>query len=266
MGRMLIEAVRRADDCVLAGALDVAGSPAIGQDATAFLGRTSGVRDHRRPARRPGRRAGADRLHPSRRHAGAPGGLPRARRQGGRRHDRLQRRRRRPRSRRTREHIAIVHGAQHERRRQRGAASLLDVAARALERGLRHRDRRGPPPPQGRRARAAPRCRWARSSPPRCGRDLDDCAVYAREGVTGERDPSTIGFAAMRGGDIVGDHTVLFAGTGERIEITHKVEQPRHLCPGQPARGALPGRPKAGPVRHGRRARPRRAGRPRIAA
>ena len=46
--------------------------------------------------------------------------------------------------------------------------------------------------------------------------------MYAREGVTGERDPSSIGFAAIRGGDIVGDHTVLFAGIGERIEVTHK--------------------------------------------
>ena len=54
------------------------------------------------------------------------------------------------------------------------------------------------------------------------GRDLKECAVYAREGVTGERDPSSIGFATIRGGDIVGDHTVLFAGTGERIEISHK--------------------------------------------
>ena len=54
------------------------------------------------------------------------------------------------------------------------------------------------------------------------GRDLKDCAVYERYGVTGERDPSSIGFATIRGGDIVGDHTVLFAGTGERIEITHK--------------------------------------------
>jgi 4-hydroxy-tetrahydrodipicolinate reductase len=54
------------------------------------------------------------------------------------------------------------------------------------------------------------------------GRDLAQCAVYGREGVTGERDPSTIGFATVRGGDIVGDHTVMFAGTGERIEITHK--------------------------------------------
>jgi 4-hydroxy-tetrahydrodipicolinate reductase len=54
------------------------------------------------------------------------------------------------------------------------------------------------------------------------GRELKDCAVYARQGMTGERDPSAIGFASIRGGDIVGDHTVLFAGVGERIEISHK--------------------------------------------
>jgi 4-hydroxy-tetrahydrodipicolinate reductase len=54
------------------------------------------------------------------------------------------------------------------------------------------------------------------------GRNLADCAVYTREGITGERDPSSSGFATIRGGDIVGDHTVLFAGTGERIEISHK--------------------------------------------
>ncbi len=54
------------------------------------------------------------------------------------------------------------------------------------------------------------------------GRDLEQCAVYAREGNTGERNPAAIGFATVRGGDIVGDHTALFAGTGERIEITHK--------------------------------------------
>ncbi|MCB5184882.1 4-hydroxy-tetrahydrodipicolinate reductase [Methylobacillus gramineus] len=54
------------------------------------------------------------------------------------------------------------------------------------------------------------------------GRNLDECAVYGREGVTGERDANTIGFATVRGGDVVGDHTVLFAGTGERVELTHK--------------------------------------------
>jgi 4-hydroxy-tetrahydrodipicolinate reductase len=54
------------------------------------------------------------------------------------------------------------------------------------------------------------------------GRDIKACAVYGREGVTGERKPDTIGFATVRGGDIVGDHTLLFAGTGERVELTHK--------------------------------------------
>lgn len=53
-------------------------------------------------------------------------------------------------------------------------------------------------------------------------RDLSKVAVYGREGVTGERSSETIGFATIRGGDIVGDHTAIFAGTGERIEITHK--------------------------------------------
>jgi 4-hydroxy-tetrahydrodipicolinate reductase len=51
------------------------------------------------------------------------------------------------------------------------------------------------------------------------GRDLAACAVYGREGVTGERRDSTIGFSTVRGGDIVGEHTVMFAGPGERVEI-----------------------------------------------
>ena len=54
------------------------------------------------------------------------------------------------------------------------------------------------------------------------GRDLDECAVYAREGHTGARTPGTIGFASIRAGEIVGEHTVLFAGAGERVEITHR--------------------------------------------
>ena len=54
------------------------------------------------------------------------------------------------------------------------------------------------------------------------GRDLNECAVYGREDVTGERNANTIGFATIRGGDVVGDHTVLFAGIGERVELTHK--------------------------------------------
>ncbi|WP_411728664.1 4-hydroxy-tetrahydrodipicolinate reductase [Methyloglobulus sp.] len=53
-------------------------------------------------------------------------------------------------------------------------------------------------------------------------RDLKDCAVYGREGYTGERDRKTIGFSTIRAGDIVGEHTVMFADEGERVEITHK--------------------------------------------
>ena len=54
------------------------------------------------------------------------------------------------------------------------------------------------------------------------GRSLKDCAVYGREGQTGARARETIGFATVRGGDVIGDHTVMFLGEGERVEISHK--------------------------------------------
>ena len=54
------------------------------------------------------------------------------------------------------------------------------------------------------------------------GRDLSDCAVYGREGKEGPRDRQTIGFSSIRGGDVVGEHTVTFFMEGERVEITHK--------------------------------------------
>jgi 4-hydroxy-tetrahydrodipicolinate reductase len=63
-------------------------------------------------------------------------------------------------------------------------------------------------------------------------RDLDRDAVYGRQGITGERDRRTIGFSALRGGDIVGDHTVLYAGTGERIEITHRAQSRANFAQG----------------------------------
>jgi 4-hydroxy-tetrahydrodipicolinate reductase len=56
------------------------------------------------------------------------------------------------------------------------------------------------------------------------GRSLEEHAIFGREGVTGGRNPKTIGFETIRAGDIVGEHTVLFAGTGERIEITHRAQ------------------------------------------
>jgi len=64
------------------------------------------------------------------------------------------------------------------------------------------------------------------------GRGLSDCAVYAREGHTGVRKPKTIGFSTVRAGDIVGEHTAIFAGTGERIEITHKASDRSNFAVG----------------------------------
>ncbi|PZP32438.1 MAG: 4-hydroxy-tetrahydrodipicolinate reductase [Roseateles depolymerans] len=98
---------------------------------------------------------------------------------------------------------------------------LLDMAARAMNEGFdieiveaHHRNKVDAP--------SGTALQMGRVVADALGRDLDACAVYGREGVTGVRDPSTIGFATVRGGDIIGDHTVLFAGTGERIEISHK--------------------------------------------
>ncbi len=64
------------------------------------------------------------------------------------------------------------------------------------------------------------------------GRDLKECAVYGREGITGERNKNTIGFETIRAGDIVGEHTVLFASAGERVEITHKATSRKTFASG----------------------------------
>ncbi|MEK8089301.1 4-hydroxy-tetrahydrodipicolinate reductase [Thermithiobacillus plumbiphilus] len=66
------------------------------------------------------------------------------------------------------------------------------------------------------------------------GRDLKSVAVYGREGITGVRDSKTIGFSTIRGGDIVGDHTVMFAGPGEQVEISHRASSRMNF-----ARGAV---------------------------
>jgi 4-hydroxy-tetrahydrodipicolinate reductase len=98
---------------------------------------------------------------------------------------------------------------------------LLDVAARILNQGYdievieaHHRHKVDAP--------SGTALRMGEVVAAALGRDLAECAVYGREGHTGERPETQIGFSTIRGGDIVGDHTVLFAGTGERIEITHK--------------------------------------------
>ena len=74
------------------------------------------------------------------------------------------------------------------------------------------------------------------------GQDLASVAVYERYGVTGPRTSGTIGFATVRGGDIVGDHTVMWAGPGERVEITHRAQIRFNLGAGGGARGLVAGR------------------------
>jgi len=98
---------------------------------------------------------------------------------------------------------------------------LLDLAARVLDAGYdieiieaHHRHKVDAP--------SGTALRMGEVIAAALGRDLGQCAVYGREGVTGERRPETIGFATVRGGDIVGDHTALFATLGERVEISHK--------------------------------------------
>lgn len=98
---------------------------------------------------------------------------------------------------------------------------LLDTAARILEKGydveiVEAHHRMKVDAPSGTALRMGEVVAQA------LGRELSECAVYGREGHTGERDEQTIGFATVRGGDIVGDHTVMFCGLGERVEISHK--------------------------------------------
>jgi len=98
---------------------------------------------------------------------------------------------------------------------------LLDMAARALGEGVdievieaHHRHKVDAP--------SGTALRMGEVVANALGRDLKDCAVYGRQGHTGERDAKTIGFETIRAGDIVGEHTVMFADVGERVEITHK--------------------------------------------
>ena len=219
MGRMLIEAVQAADDCRLAGALDIPSSPALGSDATAFLGRASGVTitDNLRTGLQ-----GARTLIDFTRPEGTMAHLRVCRELG----------------------VGLVIGTTGFSEAQKAEIAdaardipvmlspnmsvgvnvtlkLLEMAARALSTGydievIEAHHRHKVDAPSGTALKMGEVIAGA------LGRDLKDCAVYERYGHTGERDPSTIGFATIRGGDIVGDHTVLFAGTGERIEITHR--------------------------------------------
>jgi 4-hydroxy-tetrahydrodipicolinate reductase len=219
MGQMLVEALRADSAFALTGALDIASSPAMGQDAGAYAGKSTGVI------------ITAD-LHAGLQHSqvlidftrpeGTMAHLQVCRALG----------------------VGMVIGTTGFSEAQKAEIAeaaqtipimmapnmsvgvnvtlkLLEMAAKALSTGYdieiieaHHRHKVDAP--------SGTALKMGEVIASALGRDLKDCAVYAREGVTGERDPSSIGFATIRGGDIVGDHTVLFAGTGERIEISHK--------------------------------------------
>ena len=219
MGRTLIEAVQGAEDMQLAAAFEQPGSPFLGRDAGELVGAPCGtaITDDFDAAL-----SGADCLIDFTRPAGTLAHLAACHKRG----------------------VAMVIGTTGFDTGQKLLIQdashsipivfapnmavgvnlvfkLLDTAARVLSRGYdievveaHHRHKVDAP--------SGTALRMGEVVAEALGRDLAKCAVYGREGVTGERDPSTIGFATVRGCDIVGDHTVLFAGTGERIEITHK--------------------------------------------
>ncbi|SOE80520.1 dihydrodipicolinate reductase [Caballeronia arationis] len=219
MGRMLIETVLNDADARLAGALDRPGAPQLGQDAGAFLGKTTGVvltDDIERVF------ADADFLIDFTRPEGTMPHLEAALRHnvkmivGTTGFDDAQKAQLRAAG----EEIGIVF-APNMSVGVNVTMKLLEFAAKQFAEGydieiIEAHHRHKVDAPSGTALAMGEVIAGA------LGRDLKDCAVYGREGVTGERDPSTIGFSAIRGGDIVGDHTVLFAGIGERIEITHK--------------------------------------------
>ena len=155
MGQMLIDAVGASSDCLLSGALDIAASPAIGSDAMAFAGRTSGVRIASDLHEGPEKFRRADRLHPAGRHDGASGGLPRAGREAGHRHDRFQRYAKSG-NRLSGQRRCHRHGAQHERGRQCHFKAAGDGGESPFDR-LRHRDHRSPSPPTRSMRLQAPR-------------------------------------------------------------------------------------------------------------
>ena len=219
MGRMLIEAIAQAPDCQLTGALDIASSPSIGSDASAFTGHNSGVLITSDLAQG---LQNAQVLIDFTRPEGSMAHLAVCRQMG----------------------VQMVIGTTGFSESQKAdieAASqdiaivmapnmsvgvnvtlkLLEMAAKALSSGydieiIEAHHKHKVDAPSGTALKMGEVIAQAQ------GRKLQDCAVYERYGHTGERVANSIGFSTIRGGDIVGDHTVMFATEGERIEITHK--------------------------------------------
>jgi 4-hydroxy-tetrahydrodipicolinate reductase len=227
MGHMLIEAVSAADDCILAGALDIAASTAINFDALQYMGKLSGVlvTDDLH-------RANAQVMMDFTRPEGTLVHLQVCRELG----------------------VKAVIGTTGFSDTQKAEIAeiakdiaivmspnmsvgvnvtfkLLEMAAKALNTGYdievvetHHRHKIDAP--------SGTALKMGEVMADALGRNLKDNGVFERYGVTGPRDASSIGFSTIRGGDVIGDHTVIFAGTGERIEISHKASSREYYAKG----------------------------------
>jgi len=219
MGKTLIEAIAGSPDAVLAGALDMPGSSALGRDAAEFMGRASGVNisadieatlkgadvfiDFTRPE------GTLEHLRACVKHGvkmviGTTGFEPAGKQA----------------IEAAAQKIGIVF-APNMSVGVNLTLKLLEVAAKVLQQGYdveiveaHHRMKVDAP--------SGTALRMGEVVAKALGRDHNAVAVYGREGVTGARKDETIGYAVVRGGDVVGDHTVMFLGQGERIEVAHK--------------------------------------------
>ena len=219
MGKMLIETVLNNPDAQLVGALEQNSCPLLGEDAGAFLGKKTGVMISSDVAQV---LAGAQFLIDFTRPEGTMAHLAIAEKTGtkmiigttGLSTEQITQ------LKKASARLAIVF-APNMSVGVNATFKLLEIAAKMLNQGydieiIEAHHRHKVDAPSGTALKMGEVIAGAQ------GKNLDDVAVYAREGHTGERKEGSIGFATIRGGDIVGDHTVLFAGEGERIEISHK--------------------------------------------
>lgn len=243
MGRMLIETILNTPDAKLVGALDMAGSSAIGQDPANFLGKDTGIKitaDIKEGLK------DADFLIDFTRPEGTLTHLAIAQEMGvkmiigttGFTDEQ------KAILKKASEKVAIVF-APNMSVGVNATFKLLEVAAKILNQGYdieiveaHHKHKVDAP--------SGTAIGMGEVIAKALGKELKDCAVYAREGHTGEREDGTIGFATIRGGDIVGDHTVMFCGDGERIEVTHKSASRMSYAQGAVRAGRFLANQKAG--------------------
>ena len=229
MGQALIEATLAAPDLALVAAFDVAGAPAVGRDAGERFGRATGIAVGSDPDAAV---RAADVLIDFTRPEGTMAHVAVCARHGtaavvgttglsDAQKDELAR---------VSQRIAIVHAANMSV----GVVVLLRLVELAAQRlgpefdievvEMHHKHKVDAP--------SGTALALGEAAAAGAGRALADCAVYARQGRTGERPPGAIGFATLRGGDVVGEHTVVFAGTGERVELAHKATSRQNFATG----------------------------------